>query len=135
MEDLLDEAFFILGRRRTTRTSPGASPLILICSPIFHSPNYKSHLLISSKGDTIFKALPCCGPLLSGKAIKLSFLLHPKLCFHTSIRHQGTEAKFEQHQLSPRDIYICSYRHIDTHTHTHTHNPLSYICPTYGALL
>ena len=54
-----------------------ASTLILICSSIFHSQNYKTNSPVSL---TAFKAFPCYDLPLPGKAIKLFFLLRPKLC-------------------------------------------------------
>lgn len=48
-------------------------------------------------GGRVFKALACCDPPLSGKAMKLFFfLLYPKLCLCISIRHWQTEAKFQE---------------------------------------
>ena len=71
-------------------------------------------------GETVFKTLACCDPPLPGKAIKLYifFLLYPKLCLCISVRHQQTEAEFQQHVCVFRmagcfniedtvNIYIC----------------------------
>ena len=63
MEELLDEAFFIPGRRRTTRTVLGAtkyqlaSSLILYLWPCFSPPKLWNHLLTPSKGGRVFTAL------------------------------------------------------------------------------
>ena len=53
-----------------------ASALILLCNTYFHS-----HLLISFKEATVFRALACCDSPLPGKAIKLSFSPSPQTLF------------------------------------------------------
>ena len=52
------------------------SALILLCNTYFHS-----HLLISFKEATVFRALACCDSPLPGKAIKRSFSPSPQTLF------------------------------------------------------
>ena len=60
-------------------------PWIIVIKVLTKSPQVGTH---SVEGMS-----PLCPPLL-GKAIKLYFLLHPKICLWDLIRHQCTEAKF-----------------------------------------
>ena len=83
---------------------------ILICGPIFHSPNHKTTSQSLLKRRTVFRALAFCDPPLPGKAIRLCFSLYPKLCLCVSIRHWQTEAKFWQHtQKVFHCLYKCTY--------------------------
>ena len=96
--------------RRTLRTSLGATKhqlwkTMLACLhpdpylwPYFPLSKVGNHLLIPSKGGTVFKALTCCGPLCLAKQQSHLFLLYPKFCI--SIQQWWTEAEFWQHSCS-----------------------------------
>ena len=79
--------------------------LILPCLllwPHFLLPNYKTTSQFLPKWGRVFRALACCNPPLPGKALKLFFLLHAKICLCISILHQWAEANFWQWEGSDR---------------------------------
>ena len=114
-EELRDEVPFILGRRRTTRTSPGTNkyqfekrasfPLPSFCVALFSTFQTIKPPPNLSKGGRVFKALACSGPLCLAKQQSYHFLLHPKLCLCVSIEQWQVEAEFQQQaDKSHRDL-------------------------------
>ena len=118
MEDV-NEAFFIPERKPPDHSTPALKTMQACLYPdpylwpYFSLSNYKTTFLFLLRGGTLaFKALACCNPPFPGKAIKLFFLLHPKLCLWflfstgeqrlsssstaTTCEHQGSPAPFLQ---------------------------------------
>ena len=120
MDEVLDEAVFLPRRRRTTRTSPGATkhlwvtmqalalgdkaslllPWSLSMGPDHHSTSQtiKPPPNPFQRGHSLY-GISLLWPALLGKAMKLSFSPSPKRCLCVCIQHWQTEAEFQQHKF------------------------------------